>query len=70
MKAALPSTSARRLEGIAWIEVAVDRNKLESWIRPHDHLPLRFVDAAPGLHAVGIRVDGVVTALRFGLLAV
>ncbi len=41
-------------EGIAWIEVAGDRDRLDDWLGPDHGMPVRVVDGPPGVRAVGI----------------
>ena len=35
--------------GIDWVELGGDKDRLASWLGPHE-LPLRHVDGAPGPH--------------------
>ena len=39
---------------LTWLEVAGDRARIEAWLGPGHGLPLRIVDGAPALRAVGI----------------
>ena len=39
---------------LTWLEVAGDRGRIEAWLGPDHGLPLRIVDGAPALRAVGI----------------
>jgi hypothetical protein len=43
--------------GIAWVELAGDEERLRSYL-PDAELPLRFVDAEPGVRGAGIALDG------------
>jgi len=45
-------------QGIAWLELGGDEQKIRDWLGPEaSDLPLRFVDGAPGIRAVGIATD-------------
>ena len=39
---------------LTWLEVAGDRARIEAWLGPDHGLPLRIVDGAPALRAIGI----------------
>jgi len=39
---------------LTWLEVSGDRARIEAWLGPDHGLPLRIVDGAPALRAVGI----------------
>ena len=45
---------------LTWLEVSGDRARIEAWLGPDHGLPLRIVDGAPALRAIGIgaRVSG------------
>jgi Glyoxalase-like domain len=43
--------------GIDWVELGGDRDRLASWLGPHE-LPLRLVDGAPGPHRLAVAVAG------------
>jgi Glyoxalase-like domain len=43
------------VEGIDWIEVGGEHDRLTSWIGPHE-LPLHHVEGAPGPHRVAVAV--------------
>jgi catechol 2,3-dioxygenase-like lactoylglutathione lyase family enzyme len=43
----------RTVNAISWIELACDPTRLEHWLGTHT-LPIRLVEAEPGVHAVGI----------------
>jgi hypothetical protein len=42
-----------RANGIAWVEVGGDSERLQAWVGG-DELPIRFVEADPGIHRVAI----------------
>jgi glyoxalase-like protein len=42
-----------RANGIAWVEVGGDAERLQAWLGG-DELPIRFVEADPGIHRVAI----------------
>jgi hypothetical protein len=42
-----------RATGIAWVEVGGDAERLRTWLGG-DELPIRFVEADPGIHRVAI----------------
>jgi hypothetical protein len=46
-----------RVDGIAWIEVAGDADRLDEWLGG-DELPVRVVDGSPGIRAVAIATAG------------
>ena len=39
---------------LTWLEVSGDRARIEAWLGPDHGLPLRIVDGAPALRAIGI----------------
>ena len=39
---------------LTWLEVAGERARIEAWLGPDHGLPLRIVDGAPALRAIGI----------------
>ena len=43
-----------RPDGIAWVEVGGDPQRLSSWLGDGHDLPIRFVDGPPGLLAAGV----------------
>jgi hypothetical protein len=45
--------------GIAWVELGADAERLQRWL-DGAQLPLRMVDGAPGLRAVGLGAGGVI----------
>ncbi|MFI5734474.1 VOC family protein [Kribbella sp. NPDC051587] len=60
-------TGRRTAEGVAWLEVAGDRELFREHIGADtfDALPLRFVPGDPGLHAVAVRTaDGEEIVIR------
>jgi hypothetical protein len=42
-----------RAEGVAWVEVGGEANRLREWLGGEE-LPIRVVDAVPGIHRVAI----------------
>jgi hypothetical protein len=46
-----------RVDGIAWIEVAGDAERLDEWLGG-DELPVRVVDGSPGIRAVAVATAG------------
>jgi hypothetical protein len=42
-----------RADGIGWVEVGGDAERLRTWLGG-DELPIRFVEADPGIHRVGV----------------
>jgi hypothetical protein len=46
-----------RVDGIVWIEVAGDADRLDDWLGG-DELPVRVVDGSPGIRAVAIATAG------------
>lgn len=60
-------TGERVAAGVAWLEVAGDRDQFRRHLgtRTFDRLPLRFVPGEPGLHAVAVRTtDGEEIVIR------
>ncbi|MFW6724826.1 VOC family protein [Streptomyces sp. MAR4 CNY-716] len=63
----VPHTHERPLQRIAWLEVGGDPRELARHIGSATYatLPLRFVDAPPGLHGIGLTTrDGEELAVR------
>jgi hypothetical protein len=48
-----PAGHGVRPTGIAWVEVGGDAERLRAWLNG-DELPIRFVEADPGIHRVAI----------------
>ncbi|MFI5617821.1 VOC family protein [Streptomyces sp. NPDC051567] len=60
-------TGDRTAAGVAWLEVAGDREQFRAYIgaETFDRLPLRFVPGEPGLHAVAVHTaDGQEIVIR------
>ncbi len=53
----------RRPQGIAWIEISGDSDRLARWLGLSD-LPIRFAPGPPGLLAVAVRIGDDERVLR------
>ena len=54
---AAPAEHRVDAEGIAWVEVGGDEDRLRDWLGGAD-APIRVVDGDPRVHAVGVRLRG------------